>query len=365
MKMRSVDDRLRLFLGSCALAGALLIPPAVAHAAGVSPIDATAAQRKEATDHFTAGKQALQISDLERAISELRASLEVVDSPNAHLELARALRDSGRIADAWLEYGRASETATELAPKEERYLKTAEAAVNERVDVEAKLALVAVTVANAPAGTTMKVAGRVVAPEAWNAPLVVSPGSVDVVLTDSRGAEIARRTVIAATGQTVPVSLDGATAAPPPPVEKAKADVSEEDHSGAGDGAPPAELPSSPPPEPTSDPRKLRPFAYVAGGIGVAGLASFTVFGLLSSSTYSDLQKVCPRGCPPDKHGEIDSGVTQQTIANVSLAAGLVALAAGTTIFFLSLPAPSSGTRAALVVAPTYQGAYLGIRGSL
>ena len=258
--MRSVDHRLRFFVGSCAVAGALVVGPSIANAAGVSPLDATAEQKKEATDHFAAGKQALAVSDLEKAVSELRASLAVVDSPNAHLELARALRDSGQVADSWLEYGRASETATQLAPKEERYLKTAEAAVNERVDVEAKLALVAVTVANAPAGATLKVGGRAVPPQEWNTPSIVLPGSVDVVLTDSRGAEIARRTVTAATGQTTPVSLDGATASPPPtPPEKAAADVPEEDHSGSGGAAAAEELPSSPPPEPTSDPRRMRP----------------------------------------------------------------------------------------------------------
>jgi hypothetical protein len=356
--MHSATDRLRLLVASCALAGTLAAP-AIALAAGVSPVDATAEQRKEATGHFAAGKQALAVGNLEKAIDELRASLAVVDSPNARLELARALRDSGKPADAWLEYGRAAEIAKQLAPKEERYAKTAEAALNERVDVEGKVAFVAVTVANAPDGAVMKVGGRVVAPEEWKAPLAVSPGNVELVLTDSAGNEIARRTASTSIGQTTPVSLDAAPAAPPPP-EKATADVSDDDKPGGASPPPPPETPASQP----SDPTKWRPLAYFAGGVGVAGLASFTVFGLLSNSTYNDLQKTCPNGCPPGKHSEIDNGITQQNVANVSLAVGLVGLAAGTTVLLLSLPARSS-VKASLVVAPTYQGGYLGVRGSL
>src|ERR1700716_81396 len=123
--------RFRSFLASYVLTGSIVVA-SVAQAAGVSPIDATAAQKKEATEHFTTGKRALESKNLEKAISELRLSIEVVDRPNARLELARALRDSGSLGDAWAEYWRAAETATRFAPKEERYAKTAEAATNER-----------------------------------------------------------------------------------------------------------------------------------------------------------------------------------------------------------------------------------------
>jgi hypothetical protein len=354
--MRHFDDPFRSLLVACALAGGVAIP-SVSRAAGASPVDATAEQKKEATGHFAAGKQALEAKDYEHAIMDLRASLEIVDSPNAHLELARALRDSGKLGDAWIEFGRAAETATQLAPKEDRYLKTADAAVTERKDVEGKLAWVAVTVAHAPAGATMKVAGRVVPPEEWNAPLVVPPGAVDVVLADGAGAELARGTVSASVGQTTPLSLD-ATSTPPPSGK----DSPDSDTSGTNEGQPP------PPPEAGPTPAagsKLRPFAYVAGGLGVAGLATFTVFGLMSNSTYNDLKSACPHGCPPDKRSEIDTGIMQQTIANVGLGVGIVGLAAGTTMFFLSMPASPARSATALVVAPMYQGAYLGVRGSL
>jgi hypothetical protein len=356
--MRHFDDCLRSLLIACALAAALAIPSAV-RAAGNSPVDATAEQKKEATAHFTAGKQALEAMDYDLAAAELRASLAIVDSPNAHLELARALRDSGKLGDSWIEFGRAAETATRLAPKEDRYLKTADAAAGERRDIEGKLALVAITVAHAPADATVTVGGRLIPPEDWNAPMVVPLGAIDVVLADGGGAELARRTVNTSLGQTTPVSLDGSSAA----ASHAKVDRADDSDKSAADEGQPAQLPEPIAPQPIRS--KLRPFAYVAAGVGVAGLATFTVVGLMANSTYDDLKSACPHGCPPDKRSEIDKGIMQQTVANVGLGVGLVGLAAGATMFFLSMPAPAPGNGTALVVAPLHQGAYLGLRGFL
>jgi hypothetical protein len=351
--MHSARCRLAPF-ASCVLATALLVST-LASASGVSPLDATPEQKKEAMDHFMAGKHAFESKDWAKAVAELRASLAVVESPNARLELARALRDSDQRSDAWAEYGRAIENATELAAKEERYAKTADAATSEREELGAKLAFVTVSVAHAPAGASLKVGGRPFPQSQWSSPIVTAPGAVDVVLVDADDKELARKTVSVAVGEDAPVALDP-TAAPSGPVLKGKDDSDDEEKSDtsersrrAADVAPP------------SSPTKLRPYAYVAGGIGVAGIATFAVFGLMSNSAFSDLQSACHPGCPPDKRSEVDQGRMQQTVANIGLAAGLVGLAAGATFWFLSVPpdAPSGG--AALVITP----AYVGLRGSL
>src|SRR5579883_2473129 len=178
--MRSLPS-LRSAVAGFVLAAAVLAPRAAA-AAGASPVDATPAQKKEATEHFTAGKQAVDAKNWERAILELRASLQVVDSPNARLVLARALRDSGDLAGAWSEYAQVIADATKLASSEPRYAQTSDAATTERADLEPKLAFVTVTVAHAPADATLKVGGRAVAAPDWTSPIVVSAGAVDVVL---------------------------------------------------------------------------------------------------------------------------------------------------------------------------------------
>jgi hypothetical protein len=357
--MRSFFDRAGPFVSLCALSGALLLAPR-AEAEGILPTDANAEQKKQATDHFIAGRQALGAKDWERAVSELRASLEIVDSPNARLELARALRDSNNRGDAWVEYGRVIKSATKLAVKEARYAKTADAATSERGDIEPTLAFVTVTVANAPAGATLKVGGRSVPSEQWAAPIVASAGAVDVVVTDSYGKELARQTVNAPAGQRTPVSLDANATSPAPAGATALATNDDDKPGGA------QEAKSSPDAADSSafDKTKLRPFSYVAGGIGVAGLATFAIFGIMSNSTYSDLKSACPSsqgGCPPSKKDEVSSGQAQQTIANVGLVVGLAGLAAGGTLLVFSLTPKAPIANAAVVVGP----GYLGVRGSL
>jgi hypothetical protein len=358
--MRLLDGSLSSRVAFCALSGALFFARGV-FAAPVLPAEANPAQKKQAMDHFAAGKQAIESKNWERAAIELRASLDVVDSPNARLELARTLRDSSKLGEAWTEYGRVIETATKLAATEDRYAKTADAATTERADIEGKLAFVIANAPNAPAGATLKVGGRDIPAEQWASPVVASPGAVDVVLSDSSGKEIARKTVSVQAGQRTPVNLDASPAPAAAPAGPPGA-VSDDDKPPGADEPKAVEAP----PPPASNRTKLRPFAFVGGGLGVAGLATFAIFGLMSNSTYNDLKSACPPangGCPASagKSGEISSGQTQQTVANIGLTVGLVGLAAGVTLFVLSMPPKSPAANTALVVGP----GYIGVKGSL
>jgi hypothetical protein len=83
----------------------------------------------------------------------------------------------------------------------------------------------------------------------------------------------------------------------------------------------------------------------------------------LEKSTYDDLKSTCQSGpCPPSRADDIAKGRSQETIANVGLAIGLVGVAAGVVLYLTSIPpkAPASA-RAGIVVAP----GFVGVRGSL
>jgi len=355
----SRPGRSRAVLASGILACTLLVASA-AHASGVAPGDASPAQKKQATEHFDAGRRAVDAKDWDKAASELRASLEVVDSPNARLLLARALRDSGKTDDAWVEYGQTVQSATTLALKDEHYTKTAEAAKTERGELEPQLAFVVVDVKNAPADAVLTAGGRAIAQGQWSAPIVVPPGTVDLVLADASGKELARKTIDAPIGEYTTVALDGqpppAVVAPPPgPPSK--------------DDLPPADRPGvdAQAEAPTSGGRaRLRPYAYIAGGVGAAGLLVFAISGATEKSTYNGLVSACPGNvCPPAKSGDISSAKTEQVLANVGLGVGLAGVAAGATLFVLSLgghapPPPQAGTTS-LVIAPNF----IGLRGAL
>jgi hypothetical protein len=73
--------------------------------------------------------------------------------------------------------------------------------------------------------------------------------------------------------------------------------------------------------------------------VAVAGLATFIVAGAMSNGTYSDLEKACGANpCPPGHDGDISTGRTQQTLANVGLGVFGVFAAASVTLFVIGSP---------------------------
>jgi hypothetical protein len=79
----------------------------------------------------------------------------------------------------------------------------------------------------------------------------------------------------------------------------------------------------------------MLPAGIVLGAAGIVGVGSFAYFGSKSRATYRDLEDRCAPLCGEDDRDDADRAETQQTIANVSLIAGGVALIAGTTLVIL------------------------------
>jgi hypothetical protein len=93
-------------------------------------------------------------------------------------------------------------------------------------------------------------------------------------------------------------------------------------------------------------PGPLRPYAYVAGGVGAAGIIAFAAFGLAGKGQESDIEgSGCKPNCSP---GDVDSVRTKYILADVSLGIGLAGLGAGVALFFLSQPQASHSEHAAL-----------------
>jgi hypothetical protein len=321
------------------LGAALVTEPALA--VGVDPGAATPAQKEQAQTHFTHGHELYRKQDFAGALTELRASLEVVESPNVRLILARCLRDMGNVADAYAEYGRTIASAQLDA----KYGAAQQTATEERGALEAKLGFLTVTVDHAADATSLKVGGREVPRASWTSPVPVTPGSVEVVI-ESAGQPPTRKTVTVAAGEKSAVTID-AGPQPAPAV------------------APTPTTPLEPAPDAEAGhPKSYRPVAYVAGGIGVVGMTLFAVFGSLANSKYNDLKSQCGGPCPPSRQSDIDTGKHDQTIANISLAVGAVGIVTGVTLFLTSMPSKSGeapAASAALVVSPSW----IGVTGQL
>jgi len=316
-----------------ALAGLSWCP--LARGDGVLPEVATPVQREQAQSRFVRGRDLMARKKFAEALVEFRASHEIVASPNTRLEMARCLRGMGKVVAAYAELGRTAVEAKELLAQDNRYQRAFDSATAERAEIEPRLAFVTLTVQNASDATTVTVDGEGLRRAAWSEPVPVAPEAAEIVVA-TPGHSPVRQTVALKAGQRSRLTLDALS----------------------GDPAPPA--PAAPPPAEEASGPGLRPWAYVAGGVGAAGLVTFGIFALLAQSTYNDLSSACHGGpCPPDKSGEISSGQTQQTAANVGLVVGLVGVATGVTLFFVSTPKDDSAPRAGLGVAP----GWVGLRG--
>jgi hypothetical protein len=318
-----------------ALAFTMSLAP-FAHAAGVLPGEATPVQREQAQSRFLRAKDLMSKHKFDEALGELRASQEIVASPNTRLQIARCLLALGKKVAAYVEFGRTAVEAKELLTQDNRYQKAFAAATAERAEIEPQLGFVTMTIANPADATTVTVGGEPIQRAAWSDPAPVVAGTTSVVLV-TPGHSPVERNVTLAPGPRVALTIDAQSGAP----------------SEVAPAAPAATSPSAG----LSGPSPVRIGAYVAGGVGVLGLATFAVFGAMASSTYNDLNHACGNGpCPSSKSSEISSGKTQETLANVGLVVGALGVGAGVTLFVLSMPRGASAASAGIVVSPGWAG---------
>jgi hypothetical protein len=329
----------RLVLAVCIAATVFI--GRTARADGVLPGAATAVQREQAQSRFMRGKDLMTKKQYDQALVEFKASHDIVSSPNARLEIARCEREMGKLVAAYAELGRTAIEAKELVAQDNRYQRTYDSATTERAELEPQLGFVTLTITNATDQTTVTVDGEEIRRAAWSEPAPVAPKNAEIVVTTPGHASVTKPVSLAA-GQKQALTIDA--------------------FSGDATGAPPPPPPPPPPAEESSSGIPLRTWAYVAGGVGAAGLLTFTIGGLMAKSTYDDLNSACHGGpCPSDKSGEISSGKTQQTIANVGLVVGILGVGAGATLFVLSMPKSSEPAAApapatAVVVGPGWAG---------
>ncbi len=335
---RSTVRRTALLSMLAALALPILLTARPALAAGATVTTATAAQKGEAGKSFKRGAVALEEGKLEDAVTEFRRSLDVVDSPNTRLMLARALTKLGRPAEAYRELEQTIAVAEQAAQTDKKYASAAEAARAESAEVRSQIGLVTVRVSGAENGDALSVGGEAVERAAWERPIAVAPGKVRVVLKSARG-EVTREVDVAAGG-----SADVEIA--PPAAPKASAPVEAQ-----------VETPPIAPSPPTT-----RTIGYIAGGVGIAGVVTFAVFGAMNNSKFRKLQDDCINNvCKSELESERDTGKTYQTIANVGLVAGVVGLGTSAVLLLISGSGESSPAKAASVRRSTASPARIGV----
>ena len=292
------------------LVGAALLVADPAAARGVAVDQATEGQVETARVSYVEGKAAYDARDYETALGRFRASYEVVASPNSHLMIAKCLLEVERLAEAYREAKVAVEEAEAAAKVVPKYEKTAVDARAQLEQLRGKIGFVSVRVLGvADPEATLTVAGESVPLAAAAEPVAVSPGLVTVSLDSARGR--VERSIQVGAGGNALIEI------PTTPTPTDTGDAGDGGDEGFAIGTP-------------------RTIGLVAGGVGLAGMVTFAIFGSMAASSFGDLEDQCPdKRCPADLAGDADSGKTYQTVANVGLVIGIAGLIGGTALFLL------------------------------
>ncbi|MCA9625430.1 MAG: hypothetical protein KC731_40690, partial [Myxococcales bacterium] len=203
-----------LFSFATPLVLALALAAAPALAAGASLADATPEQVAAARGPYVEAKKAFDAGDYAAAQEGFAASYAIVASPNSHLMMAKALEKLERFADAYREAKAVLPEAEAAVAVDEKYARTADDA---RALVEDMRRRVGYLTVRLPYGETgaVTVAGRRLAAEELDEPILVDPGPVTVSFDGPRGVE--SRTMTLGKGGTGLIDFGKREDAPPTP----------------------------------------------------------------------------------------------------------------------------------------------------
>jgi len=283
---------LRQLACAAAVATGIGLAAARASAAGVPVDQANESQKTTATEHFEDGMSLFDEEKYDEALAAFRASYEAVASPNSHLLVARSLARLGRSDDAYNEYTRVIDEATQLGA---HYDAAATSARNEREQVRRRVALLTVEMPDPPADVEVTVNGKPV--DLGKMPVAVNVGDVLVEARAPDGTTTSR-TAKAEAGAALKVRLVKAAAPKVEPVEK----------------------PERPPPADTrsSGQKFRREASYIAAAVGVGGIATWAVITIAGADTLDD-------------------------VAIGGLLLGGVGVGAAVVLYLTSEPAPAAG----------------------
>lgn len=283
------------------------------------------AQTKDPAALYARGRSAVERGDYQAALADLEPSFEALPSPNTQLLIAHAKRGLGRTTEAIRDYERCIAAAdAKVTAGESRYQQTSQEARKWLDTLAAELANVSVRVTHAPDLAVVRINGEAAQSTREQGWLSVTgywiyPGKVTVRVEAAGRSKEATVDLSRGAKQTVTLDFEPVQEAPPAPTSAA-------------------------PPSPTTPPSSGGPpvSVWIAGGVGIAGLAMFGVFGSMAKGKYDDLQ-TCSPNCPESERSVADSGKSYQTIANVGLVVGVLGLAtAGGILVFAPKKQPPS-----------------------
>lgn len=271
---------------------------------------------------FREGRDLMEQNKVTEACTKFAESYRLDSALGTLVNLALCHEKDGKTATAWAEFNDAASAAA--AEKDDR-----EAFARRHVtSLEAEMPRVRLKVAPAIAAlgnVEIKLDGHALGKAAWSTLLPIDPGEHQLrASADGKKSFESKMTIARGAGVTELVV---------PVLEDAPKTI---------DVVLPKEEPA-----PKSGQRTL---GYVVAGVGLAGLAVGTVFGLSAISAKGDRDQRCSHGlCDAEGLDKDSSARTSATVSTISFIAGGALLVGGAVLVFT---APKSQTKVTVGVAP-------------
>lgn len=294
-----------------AVSVAVALAPSVAHA--------QLSNEAQAQLRFSRGRDLFVQHNYEGALTEFRAAVSLVGSPNTRLYIARCLHELHRNAEAYIEYQRAAAEASDRATNEPRYAATRDTARSESAALQPLLGNLLVRVPNAPDGTEVTVDGAQIPSAGWGIATPFDPHAVEVRGHAPGHLPFSQRITIQQ-GQTAEVTVEmrPEPTHPTTAATTAAATTVRTERVREGGG--------------------IRLAGIAVAIVGVLAGGAGGVFYALAANDNSQLAHDCPNGCPNPNDPRISQGETYQTLSWILAPVGAALVIAGVVMIAVGGP---------------------------
>jgi hypothetical protein len=320
---------------------AVLLAANTAAAQSGSP-EPSAADLKAAQSRFEEGLSLMQSGNAADACPKFEDSLKIYRASGTLINLALCHEQVGRLASATTEF----DESLARAQREHRADREETARSHLRA-LAPRVSHLTVSVASSAdvEGLSVSMDGAELHRPSWGVRTMVDPGDHVIVANAPRRAAWTKTVTVGpnADDQSVLVDRLGAEQAPAPTAS-----------------APASTVPAVPSKqEATEGGGGRRSAGLIVGGIGLAGVAVGTVFGIVAATEWAAAGRDCPGNVCPDAQtrSKYDSVGWHADVATIGLAVGAVALAVGAYLYFT---APSARVRVGASIGPGAAGLLMG-----
>ncbi|NUQ79692.1 MAG: hypothetical protein HUU21_39805 [Polyangiaceae bacterium] len=285
----------------------------------------------KAEEQFRLGRKAQDNGDFKPALEYFRASHALEPGRGKLLNIAICEKEIGLLATAMQHF---QEVLPQLAAGDPRI-----AIVKKNIaELEPRLPHFTISLASgAPPGSVVTLDGSSIAPSALGTDIPVDPGD-HVILVTAAGRPDRRYELKAEEGKKIVLEVEPGAV----PLATAQAPLSTDAPRG---------------------PNTRRLGGFIAGGVGIAGLAVGGLTGALALSDHSDVEEQCPthRGCSQEVIDQASRGKSLSIASTVAFAAGAVGVGVG---LYLVLSSGESTSAPAVGLTLSPDGGRVGLRGS-